>query len=157
MTFHSVRKTLSYSVSNGNTDCVATFYLLKVKMCDCAAHEVSLELGRSRGLLCPYTVHFEGSYVRVIVATCNSSKSLAVIVTGAYNSSKIMFVPSENVVRTFLFDSGQCLLLVQLLMSFQRRVKQLAYPFAPGICLIDQVQQVELRGKKIYVTRLKIV
>ena len=157
MTFHSVRKTLSYSVSNGNTDCVATFYLLKVKMCDCAAHEVSLELGRSRGLLCPYTVHFEGSYVRVIVATCNSSKSLAVIVTGAYNSSKIMFVPSENVVRTFLFDSGQCLLLFQLLMSFQRRVKQLAYPFAPGICLIDQVQQVELRGKKIYVTRLKIV
>ena len=119
MTFHSVRKTLSYSVSNGNTDCVATFYLLKVKMCDCAAHEVSLELGRSRGLLCPYTVHFEGSYVRVIVATCNSSKSLAVIVTGAYNSSKIMFVPSENVVRTFLFDSGQCLLLVQLLISFR--------------------------------------
>ena len=148
MTFHSVRKTLSYSVSNGNTDCVATFYLLKVKMCDCAAHEVSLELGRSRGLLCPYTVHFEGSYVRVIAATCNSSRSLAVNVTGACNSSKIMFVPSENVVRIFIFDSRQSLLLVQLLISFQRRVKQLAYPFAPGICLIDQVQQVELRGKK---------
>lgn len=135
-------------MSNGNTVCVATFYLLKVKMCDCAAHEVSLELGRSRGLLCPYTVHFEGSYVRVIAATCNSSRSLAVNVTGACNSSKmlIMFVPSENVVRIFIFDSGQSLLLVQLLISFQRRVKQFTYPFAPGICLIDQVQQVELRA-----------
>lgn len=132
-------------MSNGNTVCVATFYLLKVKMCDCAAHEVSLELGRSRGLLCPYTVHFEGSYVRVIAATCNSSRSLAVNVTGACNSSKIMFVPSENV-RIFIFDSGQSLLLVQLLISFQRRVKQFTYPFAPGICLIDRVQQVELRA-----------
>ena len=104
-------------MSNGNTVCVATFYLLKVKMCDCAAHEVSLELGRSRGLLCPYTVHFEGSYVRVIAATCNSSRSLAVNMTGACNSSKIMIVPSENVVRIFIFDSGQSLLLVQLLIS----------------------------------------
>ena len=43
-------------MSNGNTDC-----LLKVKMGDCAAHEVSLEFGKSRGLLCPYTVRFEGS------------------------------------------------------------------------------------------------
>lgn len=133
-------------MSNGNTVCVATFYLLKMKMCDCAAHEVSLELGRSRGLLCPYTVHFEGSYVRVIAATCNSSRSLAVNVTGACNSSKIMFVPSKKVVRIFIFDSGQSLLLVQLLISFQRRVKQFTYPFAPGICLIDQVQQVELRA-----------
>ena len=48
-------------MSNGNTDCVTTFFLLKVKMGDCAAHEVSLELGKSRGLLCPYTVRFEGS------------------------------------------------------------------------------------------------
>ena len=65
-------------MSNGNTDWVATFYVLKVKMCHCATHEVSLEMGRSRGLLCPYTVHFEGSCVRVIAAMCNSSKSLAV-------------------------------------------------------------------------------
>lgn len=48
-------------MSNGNTDCVTTFFLLKVKMGDCAAHEVSLELGKSRGLICPYTVRFEGS------------------------------------------------------------------------------------------------
>ena len=63
--------------------------------------------------------------------------------TGACNRGKIiMFVPSENVVRTFI----QCLLLVQLLISLQRSVKQFTYPFAPGICLIDQVQQVEFRG-----------
>ena len=57
-----------------------------------------------------------------------------------------MFLPSENVARILIFDSVQSLLLVQLLISFQRRVKQFAYPFAPGICLIDQVQQIELRG-----------
>ena len=66
--------------------------------------------------------------------------------TGACNRGKIiMFVPSENVVRTFI----QCLLLVQLLISMQRRVKQFTVSFAPGICLFDEVQQVELRGSNM--------